>query len=459
MNIILISSLFGVAAFVLQAAPSKDLKVSVSVWPPGSKVFLEECVVLQCTVISNSTFIWRYQWFRHKPNTAQKTQENPRHSVSGDSYSITAVTWEDAGSYWCQAERSDSNGTMVSLNGPTTLSVSELRLPSLTLTPSTRHMFIGDTFTVRCPEPQTNSSSWVLRQSSLSHGTRTYDSKTAACSPLGGSVSAATSGTCVLSAARRHAGLYWCEGAEGRSSAVQITVSSGPVIMRTPAFAVTQGSSVDLSCHYWRGNHTKSIFFRNGIEMCTTTSSSPGRDIKLTLENVTEAHEGFYKCASQDRTMESPESWLSVRRHSLSADLSAGSSPGYWIASCVFIVFMLLAIWLIYYFSAPWKDSGHPLFKTVFKKPVSHLRDSLTLLSVHVKVQDDLHPEMLEAFCRGISTDGASSHQAGCNRGTVGSVLDGDVQSALAHMKVLSHLYRGYELSIYSTNICSVLIF
>ncbi|XP_054645474.1 sialoadhesin-like [Dunckerocampus dactyliophorus] len=351
MNIILMSSLFGVAAFVLPATASKeDLKVSVSVWPPGSEVFLEECVLLQCTVASNSTFVWRYRWFRHKPDTVQKTQENPRHMVSGGSYSITAVTWEDAGSYWCRAERSDSNGTVVLLSGPTTLSVSELLLPSLTLTPSTRHMFIGDTFTIRCPEPQTSSSSWVLRQTSPSHGTRTYDSKTAACSPLEGSIGAARSGTCVLSAARRHAGLYWCEDAEGRSKAVHITVSSGPVIMRTPAFAVPQGSSAVLSCHYWRGNHTKSTFFRNGIEMCTTSSSSPGRDIKLTIANVTEAHQGFYKCASQDRKLESAESWLSVRRHSLSADLSAGSNPGYWIGSCVCILFILVAIWLIHYF-------------------------------------------------------------------------------------------------------------
>lgn len=33
----------------------------------------------------------------------------------------------------------------------------------------------------------------------------------------------------------------------------------------------------------------------------------------MTIENVTREDEGLYKCASKDRTMESPESWLSVR--------------------------------------------------------------------------------------------------------------------------------------------------
>nr|XP_061834585.1 uncharacterized protein LOC133618129 isoform X1 [Nerophis lumbriciformis] len=336
---------------VLQVAASKeDLKVSVSVWPPGSKVFLEESVLLRCTVESNATFVWSYRWSRHKPDTIQKTPENPRHLISGGSYFITAVTREDAGTYWCWAERSNSNSSVAFMSGPTTLSVYDLPLPSLTLTPSTRHMFIGDTFTVQCPEPLTNSSAWVLKQTSPSYGTRTYDSNTAACSPLGGSVSPVRSGTCVISAARKHAGLYWCEGAEGRSNALHITISSGPVIMRTPAFAVPQGSSVVLSCHYWRGNHTKSTFFRNGIEISTLSSSSPGRDIKLTLKNVTEAHQGSYKCASQDRKLESPESWLSVGGHSLSADFSADVSPGYWIGSCILIIVILAAIWLIHYF-------------------------------------------------------------------------------------------------------------
>lgn len=97
----------------------------MSVWPPGSNIYLGECVLLQCSVESNSSFAWSYRWLKHKPHTAPASTLNPRHLVSGDSYSITAVTREDAGSYQCQAERRESNITSeVLLSQPATLRVS-----------------------------------------------------------------------------------------------------------------------------------------------------------------------------------------------------------------------------------------------------------------------------------------------------------------------------------------------
>ena len=68
-----------------------------------------------------------------------------------------------------------------------------------------------------------------------------------------------------------------------------------------------------LYCQYQTGNHSKTAFFKNGAEIVTYSSSSSDGVIKMTMENVTQEDEGLYKCASQDRKMESPESWLSVR--------------------------------------------------------------------------------------------------------------------------------------------------
>lgn len=133
-------SFAGVAAFVLQAVtsegnshtqnpaaplhltsdhngfcpPAETLKVSV--WPPGPKLYLGECVLLHCTLESNSSFEWSYKWFRHTPHLA--AAPNARHVLSGDSYSITAVWREDAGSYWCQAERQRSNNSSAVLLSP-----------------------------------------------------------------------------------------------------------------------------------------------------------------------------------------------------------------------------------------------------------------------------------------------------------------------------------------------------
>lgn len=83
--------------------------------------------------------------------------------------------------------------------------------------------------------------------------------------------------------------------------------------MKTPAFPVFEGNKVVLYCQYWTDNHSKTTFFKNGAEILTYNSSSSDRVITMTIENVTQEDEGFYKCASQDRKMESPESWLSVR--------------------------------------------------------------------------------------------------------------------------------------------------
>lgn len=105
------------------------------------------------------------------------------------------------------------------------LSPPELPLHSLTLTPSTRQVFRGERFTVRCPVSQTNSSGWMLRKFSPGRRVRKRVLYTDWCSPLGGAVSADKSDTCVFTAVSGHSGIYWCEGAEGRSNAVNITVS------------------------------------------------------------------------------------------------------------------------------------------------------------------------------------------------------------------------------------------
>ncbi|KAL7397765.1 hypothetical protein ABVT39_027578 [Epinephelus coioides] len=345
MNIFVISSLLGVAAFVLQLAASKEtLKVSVSVWPPGSHIYLGECVVLQCSVESNSSFVWSYHWFKHKPHTAAPDlTPNPRHLVSGDRYSITAVTREDAGSYQCRVKQWESNTTSrVFLSQPATLSVSELPPSSLlTLTPSTRLIFRRENFTVQCPVSQSNSSRWMLRRFPPGHGVRNRVLYTDRCSLLGGAVSA---DTCVFTAASGNSGLYWCEGAEGRSNGVNITVSYGTIILKTPASPVLEGDTVILYCQYSTGNHSKITFFKNGAEIVPYSSSSSDRVKRMTIENVTREDEGWYKCASKDRTMESPESWLSVRPdrgNFTSTDGTADSTSGN-IISCLLNIHSLV---------------------------------------------------------------------------------------------------------------------
>lgn len=91
--------------------------------------------------------------------------------------------------------------------------------------------------------------------------------------------------------------------------------TDGAIILKTPAFPVFQGERVVLYCQCLTANHSKITFFKDGAEITTNTTSSSGRVIKLIIKNVTQEDEGLYKCVSQDRKMESPESWMSVKPH------------------------------------------------------------------------------------------------------------------------------------------------
>lgn len=69
----------------------------------------------------------------------------------------------------------------------------------------------------------------MLKQFSL--GCRVNDYYTDKCSPIEGAVTADKSHLRVLTAVSGNSGLYWCEGAEGRSNAVNITVSCESCVM------------------------------------------------------------------------------------------------------------------------------------------------------------------------------------------------------------------------------------
>ncbi|KAM4547781.1 Fc receptor-like protein 3 [Odontesthes bonariensis] len=349
MNLTLVSSLLGAAAFILHVATLEELsQAAVSVWPPGSKIYLGECVILQCRVTSNSTFAWTYRWYKDKPHTAPTPC--PRHLVSGDSYSITVVTTKDVGSYWCKAEQRESNATVTAL--PVMLNVSVRPPPSLTLNPSSRLLFQGEHFTVRCPASRTKTKGWRLMYFSPRHPNRITVNEMQLCSSLGGAVGN-KSDMCVLTAASKNSGLYWCEDAEGRTSAVSVTVSNGSIILKTPALPVYEGDKVVLYCQYRTDYHNEAIFFKNGAVIGTFNSSSSNKVIDLTIMNVTLKYEGFYKCASKDRKLESPESWLSMTTdRGIRSATEPGPSKGNWkwiVVSFGIVLLLLipLTVWLV----------------------------------------------------------------------------------------------------------------
>ncbi|KAM6963028.1 uncharacterized protein FYW47_008658 [Aplochiton taeniatus] len=198
---------------------------TLSVWPPGSSIYLGESVSLRCSVPWSIRWVWTYRWFKDTPHAALTS--NPRHLVHGDSYSIIAVGTADWGSYWCQAEGKGANSTTLLLSDPANLTVSELLSPPLlSVNISSRQHFRGGHFSVQCPLSKSTSTAWRLRQFSQDLGDRTTDFGNDSCSPLEGAPSQQSPNTCIFNSLYSgNSGLYWCESGGRRSNAVNITVS------------------------------------------------------------------------------------------------------------------------------------------------------------------------------------------------------------------------------------------
>lgn len=138
----------------------------------------------------------------------------------------------------------------------------------------------------------------------------------------------------------KNSGLYWCQGPDidQKSNSVNITVSckntidkkstveksihfpnntrvmcfislssDGEVHLLSPVLPVMKGDSVTLQCNVKLYEFNQIIFYKNGVKVLSQ------RGTQMTIENVTQADEGFYKCAIANSTLESLENRLSVR--------------------------------------------------------------------------------------------------------------------------------------------------
>ncbi|XP_071314974.1 low affinity immunoglobulin gamma Fc region receptor III-A-like [Trachinotus anak] len=107
-------------------------------------------------------------------------------------------------------------------------------------------------------------------------------------------------------------GEYWCETERGeRSNNVNIMITAGSVILESPALPVTEGDDVTLRCRN-KTNSTqfKAYFYKDGQLIHNGTAK------EMKINNVSKSDEGLYKCSIQG-VGPSPESWLTVRAHTV----------------------------------------------------------------------------------------------------------------------------------------------
>ncbi|XP_046710211.1 contactin-2-like isoform X2 [Silurus meridionalis] len=317
-------ALFVVVVAVLSLSLAKcraSDDVVLTAWPQGPHFYLGEPIVLSCGVKRNSSQVWTYNWFRH--NLSEASTPSRAHRVRHHIYSISALTFEDSGTYWCRAENRGTNTTL--LSNPVSISVTADSPPaSMDVLPDSSQHLQGGNFSLHCSANGGETAGWTLRQlRSLQLEDRVSLER-----PDKFSFNNITGGL---------SGLYWCEAARGdrRSNAINIIVSD--VILQTPARPVKEGQTVTLLCK--TSTNFKVFINKDGVTFLD--------NITITVENVTKAHEGFYKCVNS-ANVESPESWLSVK--GTSKDHLEKEKPfiATWVWPVCAIIIILLLIPVIF---------------------------------------------------------------------------------------------------------------
>uniref|UniRef100_A0A3Q4BA94 Immunoglobulin domain-containing protein n=1 Tax=Mola mola TaxID=94237 RepID=A0A3Q4BA94_MOLML len=165
---------------------------------------------------------------------------------------------------------------------------------TLSLQPDKSQFFRYDHISVTCEAPA-NTTGWTLRKNASSNVEM-------------------CDGSCILyDLYPEDTGVYWCESEQGEcSNTINITVTSGVVILESPARPVAAGDTVILRCSY-RERHSKSptsdfpaTFYKDNVFIGTEPAGT-----KI-LSAMSKADEGSYMC-EHPKKGKSSQSWLAVR--------------------------------------------------------------------------------------------------------------------------------------------------
>ncbi|XP_048105674.1 Fc receptor-like protein 4 [Alosa alosa] len=168
---------------------------------------------------------------------------------------------------------------------------------SVVIRPNRSQHFTHNSLSLSCEVPD-NSTGWRL-------GWVTQRPEGPACPDGWESEAGSTCST--TSPVQEDSGGYWCwSESGGRSNPVNITVTSGDVILESPAHPVTEGDPLTLRCLCRNNNSTFSAdFYKDGSLLQSQTTG------EMTIPAVSKSHKGLYKCRHPELG-ESPESRIMV---------------------------------------------------------------------------------------------------------------------------------------------------
>ncbi|KAM9401124.1 basement membrane-specific heparan sulfate proteoglycan core protein-like [Salvelinus alpinus] len=135
-----------------RSQPSGYVTISVTALPKATltvdpnPVFPGETVTLTCSVGSDS--IWNYQWYKDRNYNVLSQSE--RHTITGDTLTISRAAESDQGLYWCQGEIQSRSISIIS--DPVTITLNALPVASVSVSPQGL-LYSGETVSLQCVIP------------------------------------------------------------------------------------------------------------------------------------------------------------------------------------------------------------------------------------------------------------------------------------------------------------------
>ncbi|XP_071234598.1 leukocyte immunoglobulin-like receptor subfamily A member 3 isoform X2 [Salvelinus alpinus] len=135
-----------------RSQPSGYVTISVTALPKATltvdpnPVFPGETVTLTCSVGSDS--IWNYQWYKDRNDNV--LSQSVRHTITGDTLTISRAAESDQGLYWCQGEIQSRSISIIS--DPVTITLNALPVASVSVSPQGL-LYSGETVSLQCVIP------------------------------------------------------------------------------------------------------------------------------------------------------------------------------------------------------------------------------------------------------------------------------------------------------------------
>uniref|UniRef100_A0A673ZNQ9 Ig-like domain-containing protein n=1 Tax=Salmo trutta TaxID=8032 RepID=A0A673ZNQ9_SALTR len=118
-------------------------KTTLTVKP--NPAYTGEKVTLTCSVGSDSS--WNFQWYKDRNDNV--VSKSVRHTITGDTLTISRAAESDQGPYWCEGNRV-SRPTSSQPSDPVTLTVKALPTASVKIVTPQGLLYPGETVTLQC---------------------------------------------------------------------------------------------------------------------------------------------------------------------------------------------------------------------------------------------------------------------------------------------------------------------